>query len=91
IPAGYEAGIHMFGSKTAFNLNSKLYDWNQSAKSVFVYFQIDKQASVKEAQTTGSSFAGGWIALTAVLGMGIGAAAAALAMRTVRRKKEAAA
>ncbi len=91
IPAGYEAGIHMFGSKTAFNLNSKLYDWNQSAKSVFVYFQIDKQAPVKEMQTAGSSFTGGWLALTGVLGMGLGAGITALVMRTFRKKEEAAA
>ena len=42
IPAGYDnRGIHMFGSESAFNLNNKLYDWNQRAKSVFVYFKLD--------------------------------------------------
>ncbi|MBO7549855.1 MAG: hypothetical protein J6T77_07790, partial [Clostridia bacterium] len=36
IPAGYETGLHMFGSDAAFNLNSSLYDWNNDAPSVYV-------------------------------------------------------
>ena len=87
IPAGYETGIHMFGSETAFNLNNKLYDWNQSAKSVFVYFKIDENAPVKEAGTSGSAFSGGWIALAAVLGIGLGAVITAVSMTAVRKKK----
>ena len=88
IPAGYETGIHMFGSEAAFNLNNKMYDWNQSAKSIFVYFQVDKDAKVQEASTSGSAFTGGWIALTAVLGVALGAVVTAVSMTTIRKKKE---
>ena len=88
VPAGYETGIHMFGSESAFNLNNKMYDWNQSAKSIFVYFQIDKDAKIGDTSTSGSAFSGGWIALAAVLGMGLGAAVTAVSMKTIRRKKE---
>ena len=87
IPAGYETGIHMFGSDSAFNLNNKLYDWNQSAKSIFVYFQTDKNAPMEPA-TSASAFSGGWIALAAVLGMGLGAAVTAVSMTAIRKKKE---
>ena len=88
IPAGYETGIHMFGSDSAFNLNNRMYDWNQSAKSIYVYFQVDKTAPVQEASTAGSAFSGGWIALAAVAGMGLGALVTGVSMKTVRRKKE---
>ena len=88
IPAGYETGIHMFGSESAFNLNNKMYDWNQSAKSIYLYFQVDKTAPVQEASTAGSAFIGGWIAIAAVLGMGLGALVTAISMKTVRKKKE---
>ena len=91
IPAGYTAGIHKFGTEAAFNLNNKLYDWNQSAKSIFVYFQIDKNAPVQEPSTSGSSFTGGWIALTAVLGAALGSAVTAFSLKAVRKKKETAA
>ena len=91
IPAGYTTGIHMFGSETAFNLNNKMYDWNQSAKSIFVYFQVDKDAKVQEASTSGSSFTGGWIALTAILGVALGAVVTAVSMTAMRKKKERAA
>ena len=70
IPAGYTTGIHMFGSESAFNLNSSLYDWNSGAKSVFVYFKTDDSA---KASTTGSNFTGGTLALTGVAGLVIGA------------------
>ena len=84
IPAGYSDGIHMFGSKTAFNLNSNLYDWNESAKSIFVYYKTDSSA----ASTTGSNFTGGTLALTGGAGLAVGAIVTALAMKP-RKKKEA--
>ena len=87
VPAGYETGIHMFGSDSAFNLNNKLYDWNQSAKSIYVYFKTDKNAPV-EAATSASAFTGGWIAVAAVLGMVSGAAVTAVSMTAIRKKKE---
>ena len=88
VPAGYETGIHMFGNDSAFNMNNKMYDWNQSAPSVFVYFQTDKEAPVTPS-TTASAFSGGWIALAAVLGMGLGAVITAVSMTAIRKKKEA--
>ena len=85
IPAGYSTGIHMFGSKSAFNLNSNLYDWNESAKSVFVYYKTDSSA----ASTTGSNFTGGTLALTGGAGLAVGAIVTALAMKPRKKKAEA--
>ena len=84
VPAGYSTGIHMFGSSAAFNLNSSLYDWNDSAPSVFVYYQTDDSA----VSTTGTNFTGGTLALTGGAGLAIGALATALAMKP-KKKKEA--
>ncbi len=89
IPAGYDnTGIHMFGSESAFNLNNKLYDWNQSAKSVFVYFQVDETAPVGEASTSGSAFSAGISAVCGVGGAGLGALVTALAMTANNKKKD---
>ena len=92
IPAGYDnRGIHMFGSESAFNLNNKLYDWNQSAKSVFVYFKLDTSVT-PGASTSGSAFSGGVMALIGVGCAGLGAALTALGMTAYgKRKKEPAA
>ena len=81
IPAGYTSGIHMFGSKAAFNLNSGLYDWNQSAKSVFVYFKTDDTV----AKTAGSNFTGGTLAVAGGAGLAIGALATALGVSSKRK------
>lgn len=83
VPAGYTTGIHMFGSDAAFNLNSSLYDWNDSAPSVYVYFQTDDTA----ANTTGSVFTGGTLALAGSAGIALGAVVTALAM-TLKRKSD---
>ena len=87
IPAGYETGIHMFGTDAAFNLNSSLYDWNDSAKSVYIYFKTDDTA----AGTTGSIFTAGALALSGGAGIALGAVVTALAMKTKKKsdKKEA--
>ena len=88
IPAGYDnTGIHMFGSDSAFNLNSKLYDWNQSAKSVFVYFKIDEAAPLGDASTSGSAFSAGIAAVIGVCGVGLGALVTAVAMTAVNKRK----
>ena len=84
VPAGYTTGIHMFGSEAAFNLNSGLYDWNQSAKSVFVYYKTDDGA----ASNTGSNFTGGAVAITGGAGFVIGALATALGLTVSKKKKE---
>ena len=85
IPSGYTTGIHMFGSSAAFNLNSSLYDWNNSASSVFVYYKTDDTA----ASTTGSNFTGGTLALTGGAGIALGAIVTALAMKPRKKKAEA--
>ena len=88
IPAGYDnRGIHMFGSDSAFNLNSKLYDWNQSARSVFVYFKVDETAPLGDASTSGSAFSAGIVAVFGVCGVGLGALVTALAMTAVNKRK----
>ena len=88
IPAGYDnRGIHMFGSDSAFNLNSKLYDWNQSAKSVFVYFKVDETAPLGDASTSGSAFSAGRVAVAAIGGVTLGALVTALAMTAVNKRK----
>ena len=84
IPAGYTTGIHMFGSEAAFNLNSSLYDWNNSATSVFVYFKTDDSVS----NTAGSNFTGGTVALTGGAGLALGALATAIGMTATKKKKE---
>jgi len=87
IPAGYTTGIHMFGADSAFNLNYRAYDWNQSAKSVYVYFQIDPNAKVQDPETSGSAFSAGWLALSGVGGLAVGALVTAISMTTYRKKK----
>ena len=91
IPAGYDnRGIHMFGSESAFNLNNKLYDWNQSAKGVFVYFKIDTAAPLGgDASTSATSFTAGRMVITAICGAAAGALVTGLAMGMVNKKKKA--
>lgn len=77
-------GIHMFGSNAAFNLNSSLYDWNNNAKSVFVYYKTDGNA----INTAGTNFTGGTLALTGGAGLAVGALATAICMTATKKKKE---
>ena len=84
IPAGYETGLHMFGSDAAFNLNSSLYDWNNDAPSVYVYFQTDELAG-EAANAAGTTFTAGTLALSGGAGIAIGAVVSALAMKTKRK------
>ena len=86
VPEGYETGIHMFGEKAAFNLNDKHYCWNQSAKSIMVYFKVDKTAA-SSAVTTGSNFTGGVVALTGVAGIAFGALVSGIAVSYMNKKK----
>ena len=86
IPAGYTTGIHMFGTKSAANLNSELYDWNKSAPSVMVYFKVDTAA--EKPAPTASTFTAGNLALAGVAGLAVGAVVTALASKAVCRKKK---
>ena len=85
VPQGYETGIHMFGEGAAFNLNSKLYCWNQSAKSVMVYFKTDNTASTS---ATGSAFSSGTAAISAGCGLLLGAAVTAISMSATSKKRK---
>ena len=84
VPAGYKTGIHMFGSDTAFNLNTYPYDWNKSAPKIFVYFKTD----TTKPKTTGSNFTAGSLALAGGGGLIIGASVSALSMKVTKKKKE---
>ena len=91
IPAGYDnRGIHMFGSESAFNLNNKLYDWNQSAKSVFVYFKPDTSVT-PGASTAGAAFSTGTIALVGIGSAALGSVITAYAVMAFGKRKKAAA
>ena len=89
IPAGYTTGIHMFGSASAFNLNSELYDWNKSAPSVFVYFKVSN--TKKTGGAAGSNFSAGNLALACVAGFVAGALISAVAVTAATKKKKTAA
>ena len=84
MPAGYTTGIHMFGTEAAFNLNSGLYDWNDSAPSVYVYFKTDDSA----ASTTGANFSTGTLALSGSVGIALGAVITALVLKAKRKPKK---
>ena len=84
MPAGYTTGVHMFGTEAAFNLNSGLYDWNDSAPSVYIYFKTDNST----ASTTGANFSTGTLALSGSVGIVLGAVITALAMTSKRKKTE---
>ena len=84
IPAGYETGIHMFGTEAAFNLNNSYYDWNNDAPSVYVYFETDNSAPT----AAGSSFTAGSLALAGGAGLFLGAAVMAIAFVAVKKKEK---
>ncbi|MBO7398081.1 MAG: hypothetical protein J6V10_03215, partial [Clostridia bacterium] len=87
IPAGYETGLHMFGSDAAFNLNSSLYDWNNDAPSVYVYFDTDDAAN-SSVGAVGANFSAGALALSGGAGLAIGSVVTALFMK--KKKNDAA-
>ena len=90
IPAGYETGIHMFGSSAAENLNNPLYVWKSDAPKVFVYFKLDVGAA-SGASAAGSGFSVGSLALGTVGGALIGVFGTAFCMKKFKKKKEEAA
>lgn len=84
LPAGYETGIHMFGSEAAFNLNNTQYVWNASAPATFVYFQRD---AGKAAKNTGANFTTGSLAIAGGAGLALGAVVTALGMKASKKRK----
>ncbi|MBO4893670.1 MAG: hypothetical protein J5562_01990 [Clostridia bacterium] len=85
VPEGYTKGIHMFGEAAVANLNSKLYCWNQSAKSVMIYFKTDTSAAA--AGAAGSNFSTGSLAIAGGAGLAIGALVSGLAVSAAGKKK----
>ena len=87
LPDGYTTGIHRFGEKSAFNLTSLYYCYNDPNKGTFVYYKHDN-ASVKDTTAAGSVFSGGSIALGAVIGLIAGGALKAIIMTAAGKKKK---
>jgi hypothetical protein len=94
MPAGYTTGVHMFGTDAAFNLNSSLYDWNDSAPATYIYFKTDDDApstagsAFMPSMVTLNEFGKGTVVLAAGGGLILGAAITAIASATVKKKKE---
>ena len=83
IPAGYQTGLHMFGSDAAFNLNDSHFDWNDDADSVYGYFQRDDAP----LSTAGTGFSGGTLALGAAAGLMIGVLGTVLIGAVTKKRK----
>ncbi len=84
IPAGYENGIHMFGSEAVFNLNSARYCWNGGAPEIYVYYKLDTAG----ASLSGSVFSTGTATIFGLGGIAVGALATALIMTLGKKKKD---
>ena len=87
IPANYSKGVHMFGVGATENINNTLYVWNSSARSIYLYYQLD----TKSASLAGSGFSAGTVALSGGAGLAVGALASGLFLRASgknRRKEE---
>lgn len=84
VPSGYETGIHMFGTETAANLNNPLYTFSEGT-SAYIYFKTDENA--KNTNDTGSIFTGGYMALAAAAGLGLGILGTVLVTKIKKKKK----
>ena len=85
VPAGYTAGVHMFGTGAAENINNPLYIWNSAAKSVYLYY---KTADGKSPSLAGSGFSAGTIALSGGTGLIAGALISWILFRGMDKKKK---
>ena len=83
IPANYSKGVHMFGVGATENINNTLYIWNSSARSIYLYYQLD----TKSASLTGSGFSVGNIALSGGIGLGAGALISGFLVKAFEKKK----
>jgi hypothetical protein len=86
-PEGYDIGIHMFGSGSAFNLTHKPYCYKDPYDGTYVYFKTDT-VSVKEQTAAGSLFSGGSLAIGAVAGLLVGCGATFLITIIAGKKKK---
>ena len=85
LPAGYTTGIHMFGTDTAFNLNTYPFDWNKEAPPVYVYFK--RETSLKK-NTAGANFSAGIIALAGGTGVVLGAAFSSFCFVLTKKRRD---
>ncbi len=86
-PEGYDIGIHMFGSGSAFNLTHKPFCYKDPYDGTYVYFKTDT-VSVKEQTAAGSLFSGGSLAIGAVAGLLVGCGATFLITIIAGKKKK---
>ena len=86
-PEGYDIGIHMFGSGSAFNLTHKPYCYKDPYDGTYVYFKTDN-VSVKEQTAAGSVFSGGSLAIGAAAGLLVGCVVTFLITRYIGKKKK---
>ena len=89
VPPDYTTGIHMFGSSAAFNINNTQYIWNNDAKSVFVYFNVD-QSEKSALAATGSVTSGGYLALIGIGGLLVGILGTVCVTLAMKKKKKSA-
>ena len=83
VPSGYNTGVHMFGSNAAFNLNSASYVWNNTAKSVYIYF---KNGEAKNAKTNATGFTNGMVVLIGGVGFVAGVVFCIFTVKIKRKK-----
>ena len=88
IPAGYETGIHTFGSAAAENLNNPLYVWKSDAPKIYVYFKTDTSAANNGMGATGSNFTGETLAITGAAGLAVGVLITAVSMTVAAKRKK---
>ena len=74
----------MFGTEVAENLNNSLYVWKSDAPKIFVYYKTEEEG----ANAAGSVFSAGTVALSGFAGLAIGAIAAVLCLKVLKKKKE---
>ena len=95
VPADYTTGIHMFGSDAAYDLNNHQFVWNNKAKSVYVYFTVDNDASgalfgkANSAGAAGSVTTSGYIVLAGVAGLALGVIGTLCITALTKKKKKA--
>ena len=82
-------GVSMFGETNAFNLNSHVYNKNAVGVYLSVRYSTTKKAATDMPTVVGSMFVpGGYYALTALAGVGVGVGSAYFLQSLKKKKKE---
>lgn len=82
LPAGYETGIHRFGTPAALDLNTTAYSWTHGLDGICLYYKTDSAAPI-----AASTFSDGVIAIVAVCGFLTGAVFTLLIFK-IKKKEE---